>query len=177
MSFDRVAADPSFRALKALWQDEIPFPIPAYERAYLSAPDWWGRLLDDHYLLWVPRFHIVIGPSGVEQLDLKVDKSGRPLEWQPDEWLLPAHESVKRVRGKKPRAPWRWLRIALAFRGGVDACGHADPVDHISSMEGFPAEQVVGAILRACRLASRHLDKALAERQRPDPTPVQPAMS
>lgn len=69
------------------------------------------------------------------------------LYWFPDDWLMPAHEGVKRLKHKHEH---RWLRMALAYQGSPE-----EALQFISADVGRHPREVEGALLRMARQVSR----------------------
>lgn len=128
----RLRTDPHWLWLQQAWRDEIPTALHSSVRGK-GVGDIRGdvyRLLDEKHMLWSPA--------------LTADDR---LYWFPEDWLMPAHEGVKRLKQKYEH---RWLRMALAYQGPPE-----DALLFIASEVGRPTNEVEGALLRLARQVSR----------------------
>jgi hypothetical protein len=122
------------------------------------------RILDERYLLWaIERDLLTPGDYKGRGLRPKRGPDGRVLRrLAPDGWLLPFHESLKRLT---PRGDGHgygglrafWLRSYLLWHGSPCPCNHAGVVEHLAAESGVSATEVRCAIERAAREAARTL--------------------
>lgn len=90
---------------------EVPY-IPNRSGNNTSG-QWASRLYRDKFILWV-------------------EFGGHYL---PEEWLLQAHEGVKRLRrDRRGQLDYEWLRYIILWRGLPCSCGHAGPVEHLAAV-------------------------------------------
>lgn len=143
--------DRRFQWLWKAWRDELPDRMhrPSFGKGAGDLTMAVYRLCDNHYMHWVPYMW------DEELGDWMRDQHGQVVQVV-DEWVMPAHEGVKRLSGKgRPPLEVVWLRAVLAWNGAQCPCSHEDVVAHLAAQYRVPQEQVTGAVLRAARAVAR----------------------
>lgn len=118
-----------------------------------------GRILDEKFVRWVRAWDDETG-------DWRKDAEGhavyipapRPSAPEdPDQWAMPVHEALKRLRGRKRpyRIEWYWLRETLRWRGLPCPCNHVDVIDHLAAQAGVSPKRVEAAVMAAARELAR----------------------
>lgn len=149
LAFRDLLGDANVRFVAKHYQDEMP-QKPHKRGGVKSAGEFTAqvaRILDDHYILWLRTFD---PETGLPALTHK-----RPVEiGDPDEFVMPIREAVKRLRGSRGEPPseqYRWLRAVLAWRGLPCMCNCADIVAHIAMIERTHPAEVRRVVLEAAR--------------------------
>lgn len=174
-----LTTDEHFRWLQEGWDAEIPSAIHrrgGRKRAGEFTSNF-RRILDDRYIRWFVEWQCeeVEGPGGTTVRIPIVDERGRFVpkrdergrvvryrqrpfrEADPDDWVMPVHEAMKRLRGKgaKPRLEWHWLNEILRWRGMPCVCGHADVVECVATRSRTTPEIVTKRVRALARQAAR----------------------
>lgn len=152
----QLASSPEFTYLARAWRDEMPVPVSSLGRSYIAPGEWLDRLADEHFMLLLPAWRKAA--DGMYELVGKEHRQPVGLD-DPDEWILPAHEAVKRRKGRGPRVAleYRWLVAVLRSSGAPCLCAHPGIIEHLADQYRIPARQITGAILRASRAAVRDI--------------------
>lgn len=151
---------PVFVWLKNGWDSEVPRAIHRYGGYKTAGPftDGFLRILDDRFIRWYTEIDVATGkPKRDERGHYVMYRLEPHREDDLDDWVMPMHEAVKRMRGHgpKPALEWYWLREILAWRGLPCPCGHDGIVECIAARSRARPAEVVGAVLRLSRSIAR----------------------
>ena len=145
------------------WRDEYPAPPGFLEHTYLPEREWTDRIVEERFIRWLPQYKRAADGPGVEPL---YRDDGRPVLGHhkptglddPDEWILPVHEAVKRTRGRTGKVPLEHRLLAAALRWtGSCPCSCPGVMAHLAARFGISAAQVSGAVSRAARACVREV--------------------
>lgn len=151
--FETLLSDPSFAFLREQWHAESAVKI--HKRGgRKQAGEMTGsffRILNDQFIRWLP----VIDDEGVVTF---THRAPRTMD-EPDEFVMPAHEALKRekpdasVVGRRGEPEYRWLRETIAWRYLPCMCNCADVVAHIAQRDRTTVDNVITNVRAASRRA------------------------
>lgn len=173
----RIVGDPAFRYVARGYIDELPMVLHRSERVGVGAlTSRMYRLVLDKFVLW-QRAYDENGQPVTRTADdgevRAVMVHRRPVSLEdPDEWLMPVHEAMKRIRGHdRPYSNgYRWLRHLLAWRGLPCLCACPDVVVHLALREHTTPDDIAGTVISAARECVRKIERAGAMLDTPDLT-------
>lgn len=177
--FARLLADPAFAFLREEYLSELGRVGKIHAAGGKKrAGDWTGlfrRVMLDHFIQWLP----------VVREDGSIGKIHQPPQKpdDPDEFVMAAHEAVKRQRrpvgaaacrcrdcqqGQGPLADFKldelppeygWLRACLAWRGLPCFCNHRDVVEHLAVKDRVRITEVIESVLVAAAECVRYMER------------------